>query len=71
MVLWSNVVATRDAPKKSKREEFVARMAQVKHERDAGTMDVLNMSKRVDFVRSIIICLLSPLKIKLWKRDMR
>jgi hypothetical protein len=45
-------------------------MAQFKYERDAGTRDVLNMPKRVDFVRSIIGCPLSQLKIKMWKMDM-
>jgi hypothetical protein len=43
-------------------------MAQVRYVRDAGTRDVLNMSKREDFVRNIIECLLSSLKIKMWKR---
>jgi hypothetical protein len=41
-------------------------MERVNYVRDAGMRDVLNVSKRVDFVRSIIECLLSPLKIKMW-----
>jgi hypothetical protein len=52
------------------REEFVSHMAQVKYERDAGTRDVLNMSKREDFAGGIIECLLSQLKFKMRKRDM-
>ena len=52
------------------REEFVSHMAQVKYERDAGTRDVLNMSKREDFAGGIIECLLSQLKFKMWKRVM-
>jgi hypothetical protein len=46
-------------------------MAQFKYERDAVMRDVPNMSKREDFVRSIIECHLSPPQIKMWKRDMR
>jgi hypothetical protein len=53
------------------REEFVSHMAQVKYKRDAGTRDVLNVSKRVDFAGGIIECPLSQLKFKMWKRDMR
>jgi hypothetical protein len=63
--------ATRDVLREPTREEFVARMEQVKYKRDAGTRDVLNLPKREDFVRSIIECLLSQLKFKMWKRDMR
>jgi hypothetical protein len=55
---------------KPKREEFVGYMERVNYERDAGTRDVITMPKRVDFVRSIIGCPLSQLKIKMWKRDM-
>jgi hypothetical protein len=59
-----NVAATMDVPKEPKREEFVARMEQVNYERNAAMRDALNISKREDFVHSIIDCLLSPLKIK-------
>jgi hypothetical protein len=40
----------RGVPVMPSREEFVLHMALVKYERDAGTRDVLNMSKREDFV---------------------
>jgi hypothetical protein len=52
----------------SLREEFVLHMAQVRYVRDASTRDVLNMSKREDFAGRIVGCLLSSLKIKMWKR---
>jgi hypothetical protein len=60
----------RDVPICPELEGFVPHMAQFKYERDAGTMDVLNMPRREDFVRSIIECHLSPPQIKMWKRDL-
>jgi hypothetical protein len=52
-------------------EGFVSHMERVKYERDAVMRDVITMPKRADCVRNIIECLLSQLKIKMWKRDMR